>query len=180
MGTCTERKIAHDLSKNDSSATVHVFRRRIAAIFRLLTRYLIVLSHKLHAPKKGHLRIQYLPFEITPAWLVRECLQDIRTACYRIGQRIDKLPWPLLLDVGPGCQLESNGNWVPNMRTHSCMKDMQRYESRFPMATRFDWEMFVTGWQAGAEWREGNLFATNVDHVSNREQKTSDSPIALL
>jgi len=60
------------------------------------------------------------------------------------------------------------------------MKDMQRYESRFPMATRFDWEMFVTGWQAGAEWREGNLFATNVDHVSNREQKTSDSPIALL
>ena len=160
----------------NSPASVPAFRRRIVAISRLLARYLYVLYRKVHASEKGYLRSHYLPFESTPASLLRECQSDIRTACSRIGQRIDKLPFRWISPVGPCYERDAKGNLIPNMRTRSCMSDMQSFETQHPKATEFDWEVFRIGWEAGARWCDGTQLATQTLCESDREENTCNPP----
>jgi hypothetical protein len=131
-------------------------RGRLIALFRLLEKRVYVLCRNVRPSPKDYLRSHYILGESTPYGLLRECLLDIRTALHRIGRRIDKLPFVVTCSVGPAFQPQSKGNWTPNTRTRACMTDMQHFESQFPTATSFDWELFVTGWQAGAEWYARN------------------------
>jgi hypothetical protein len=71
-----------------------------------------------------------------------------------MGRRVDKLPFPYMALFGSS-EVDATGHLRPNTRTLGCMKDMQRYESQFPTATDFDWELFQIGWEAGAEWGAG-------------------------
>jgi hypothetical protein len=158
------------------SAKVRAFRRRIAAIYRLLVRYLSVLYRIARASNGDYWQSHYLPMESTPASLLRECLSDIRTACFRIGQRIDKLPFPWISPVGPCYERDAKGNVVPNMRTRSCMSDMQNFENQFPTATEFDWEVYRLGWEAGAKRYEGTPSATHGQYVSDHEENTCNPP----
>jgi hypothetical protein len=54
------------------------------------------------------------------------------------------------------------------------MSDMQSFESHFPKATEFDWEMFVIGWYAGAKYSDDNR------HGKESEQSTYDPPATQL
>lgn len=118
--------------------------------------------------------------EVRLAPLLREFLSDIRTALYRMGQRIDKLPFFYMPPVGPCYERDTKGNWAPNIRTLACMADMQRLESDFPTATDFDWEMFRIGWEAGAKWCAGTQSATLAQSEPDHAGNTCSSPDAAI
>lgn len=124
-------------------------------LVHLLARYIHVQYRKVKPSRRDWLQSQYLLGEASPWALLRECVSDLRTALYRIGRRVDALPFLWSAPFG-GSVIDSNGNLAPNTRTLGCMRDMQRLESDFPNATGFDWEMFQVGWEAGAKWAESN------------------------
>jgi hypothetical protein len=129
--------------------------QRLAKLFRLESRCSYVLIRKSLPSNKAVLQPHYLLGEATPASLLQGCLSDMRTALFRIGQRVDKIPFLWSNPIGPHYEQTPNGNWIPNTRLHGCMKDMQRFESQYPTATEFDWEVFRIGWDMGAKWGEG-------------------------
>jgi hypothetical protein len=155
----------------DRTATAPRIRVRMYALCRLLGRYVYVLYHRARPLCSNYLQSHHVPLELTPFSLLQECLQDIRTAFYRIGRRIDKLPFPFLAAFGSS-ELGPTGNLQPNRRTLACMKDMQCFENRFPMATQFDWELFLIGWEAGARWGGAQACRTQLEETCsspNRE-----------
>jgi hypothetical protein len=143
-------------------------RTRAYILFRLLGRYVCVLYHRLRPLCSNFLQSHHAPLESTPFSLLQECLLDMRTALYRIGRRIDKLPFPYLALFG-SAEVGPTGNLQPSTRTLACMKDMQCFENRFPTATQFDRELFLIGWEAGARYSDGSVCKT-------QPEKTYTSP----
>jgi len=161
-------------SRLSSSVRSPALRRRLSAIFRLVARWFCVRCRKLLAWRKGYAQSHYLPMESTPFLLLQECRSDLRTALNRMARRVDKLPFFWTLPIGPCYQLARNGSWEPNTRTLACIADMQSFESQFPTATNFDWEMFRVGWEAGAKWYDGNRPGIN------HEEDTCDPPSRII
>lgn len=146
------------------------FPKRTIKIYRLLEKWFYVHFRKVLPWQISYAQSHYVLGEERPFWLLKECGSDLRTALHRVGQRIDELPFYWSRPVGPCFEQAPNKSWVPNIRTHGCMKDMQRFETQFPMATAFDWEMFRIGWEEGDKWGE--------DHQRKikREENTFNPP----
>ena len=147
--------------------------RRFGKVCLLLGKWFRVYFGRLLPWRLSYSQSHYVLMEATPFSLLQGFLSDMRTALYRMGQRVDKLPFLWSRPVGPCFEQAPNGSWIPNKRTHGCMTDMQRFERDNPQATPFDWETYRTGWEAGARWADGSAY------IQEQEESTCNSPIAL-
>lgn len=136
-------------------AKIPLFLSRSKKIGQLMVRYSYVLFRKVFPLHGDWVRSHPIPGEASPYSLLQGCGSDLSTALYRMGRRVDALPFLWCSPFG-GSRMDSTGNLIPNTRTLACMRDMQSSESDFPTATGFDWELFRVGWEAGARWGESN------------------------
>jgi hypothetical protein len=165
--------MAHLAPFRNSNSLVH---RRLTALVRLLgKRVYVLLCRILRLPRKAYLRSQYLHGEVTPWEVLQGCLADIGTALYRIGQRIDKLPYCYTCPIAPYSERAPIHSLTRNTLAPYCMSDMQSFESHFPKATEFDWEMFVIGWYAGA--KSGACIRDGVEREQSAYNSTPNSAL---
>lgn len=141
------------------TSKIQATRRRIRNLFLWTARYSYARVRTLFHGQQNAQHTLVLLTWATPASLINGCVSDLRTALYRMGERIDALPGSWCSPFG-STRLDPIGNLQPSTQTLACMQDMQNSASRFPTATAFDWEIFRLGWEAGAKWNESNLYKT--------------------
>jgi hypothetical protein len=84
--------------------------------------------------------------------LLRECATDLRTALHRMECRFDVLPDSWSCDLGPCFERDSSDNLQPNRDSDGRMRGIEKFQRERPTATQFDWELFLAGWEAGAQY----------------------------
>jgi hypothetical protein len=77
------------------------------------------------------------------------------------------------VDFGPAGRNSSNGEIVSCAATFRRMRDMQCMLSNHPLATRFDQELYLEGWEMGARW-----VACTCGTLESRREKTAAQALA--
>src|SRR6266436_10125066 len=91
--------------------------------------------------------------------LIREVLRECRSLFQRIRMLRESIP------LAYHGNLQGNrGHRRENEQTLRCIRDTQHITQHRPLATMLDRQLFVKGWQLGAEWglgESGNLHQGN-------------------
>lgn len=87
-------------------------------------------------------------------WAV-ELLLEFRNFLYRSSILL-RLRTVALADLGPHAGRDSSGHLILCSRTRGRIQDLQKFRESRKWASREDFEIFLTGWNAGAAWSEHN------------------------
>lgn len=112
--------------------------------------------------------IQFLWFRLLWAPLTREIALELRSLPARIGTIYATRVYRSGVAVGP---LGTGPQSARYMRTHACIRDMQRITSRYRWATSLDYLLMAEAWNLGAEWQSG-LCNDRSDKVCSETSRT--------
>lgn len=93
--------------------------------------------------------------------------RELRSFCDRIG-KILRLRTVPINSLGCHVGVGSDGRLVPCSRTRGRMLDTRKFLQQGEYRSRADEEIFLTGWNAGAKWADGNRHFCIPDKESGR------------
>ena len=100
--------------------------------------------------RRGFARLRHLWWflNLTRYALVSEICSLPGRIQFRLARRLDQTG----VDFGTPWKRHPNEHLEPNTRTHARIRDTQCMLAKYPWATPVDLEIFLVGWDRGAEW----------------------------
>lgn len=130
--------------------------------------------------KRGEHPIAQLRNEVL-RWLYRHprllgLLLELRNAQNRILDVCRTPAWKRSAHLGPALWTDATGCLVPNERTRARIRDTQQLNQNLPWATVADHQLFLSGWDKGAEWAFQRIRSIGLCNGHTEQDMTFVSP----